>query len=151
MSLPEKLVCLRKEKRLTQLELAEMLKVSRQAVSRWETGDAVPSIDNLRFLSDLYEVPINYLLDDKIDPLPQEERSVCEERPEAETSGRKRDRPAIRAKQVFIIVCILGLAIMALVCIATTFGESNDYATPIGEMQEEFENGDSDGSFSIQW
>lgn len=56
MNLAEKMTRLRKEKGMTQIQLAEALNVSRQAVSRWETGDAVPSIDNLRFLSDLYEV-----------------------------------------------------------------------------------------------
>ena len=38
MKLEEKLVVLRKQKGLSQLELAEMMRVSRQAVSRWEVG-----------------------------------------------------------------------------------------------------------------
>lgn len=57
MKLDEKLVRLRKEKGLTQLELAEAVKVSRQAVSKWEAGGAVPSTDNLKGLSDLFGVP----------------------------------------------------------------------------------------------
>lgn len=60
MELKEKLVGLRKEKGLSQLELAELAKVSRQAVSRWEVGSAIPSTNNLKFLSDLYGVPIGY-------------------------------------------------------------------------------------------
>ena len=47
MKLEEKLVALRKEKRLSQIQLAEMMNVSRQAVSRWEVGASVPSTDNL--------------------------------------------------------------------------------------------------------
>lgn len=62
MELKEKLVTLRKEKGLTQLAVAEKLDVSRQAISRWESGTALPSTDNLRCLSSLYEVPIDYLL-----------------------------------------------------------------------------------------
>ena len=62
MKLEEKLAALRKEKGLSQLKLAEMMNVSRQAVSRWEAGAAVPSTDNLKCLSVLYEVPIDYLL-----------------------------------------------------------------------------------------
>jgi len=62
MELKEKLVALRKEKGLTQLAVAEKLDVSRQAISRWESGIALPSTDNLRCLSSLYEVPIDYLL-----------------------------------------------------------------------------------------
>lgn len=46
MKLEEKLVSLRRTKGLSQLKLAEMMNVSRQAVSRWEVGKAVPSIDN---------------------------------------------------------------------------------------------------------
>ena len=62
MELKEKIVALRKEKGLTQLAVAEKLNVSRQAISRWESGTALPSTDNLRCLSSLYEVPIDYLI-----------------------------------------------------------------------------------------
>ena len=43
MKLEEKLVSLRKAKGLSQMKLAEMMNVSRQAISRWEVGAAVPS------------------------------------------------------------------------------------------------------------
>ena len=45
MSLTEKLILLRKQKGLTQMDLAERLDVSRQAVSRWEVGSSAPSTD----------------------------------------------------------------------------------------------------------
>lgn len=64
MKLAEKLIYLRKEKRLSQLKLAELMNVSRQAVSRWEVGAATPSIENLKYLSGLYGVSLEYLLDD---------------------------------------------------------------------------------------
>lgn len=63
-SLPAKLTSLRKQKRITQMELAEKLNVSRQAISRWEVGAAVPSTDNLKVLSELYGVSVDYLLND---------------------------------------------------------------------------------------
>lgn len=62
MELEKKLVHLRKEKGLTQLELSEALKVSRQAVSKWESGAAMPSTENLQCLSKLYGVSIDYLI-----------------------------------------------------------------------------------------
>lgn len=62
MELKEKLVALRKEKGLTQLAVAEKLDVSRQAISRWESGITLPSTDNLKSLSALYGVPVDYLL-----------------------------------------------------------------------------------------
>ena len=74
MKLEEKLVSLRKAKGLSQMKLAEMMNVSRQAISRWEVGAAVPSIENLRFLSRLYGVSIDYLVNEEsTDPVPFEE------------------------------------------------------------------------------
>ena len=55
MELKEKLVALRKEKGLTQLAVAEKLDVSRQAISRWESGIAQPSTDNLKCLGALFQ------------------------------------------------------------------------------------------------
>ena len=62
MSMNEKLAELRKAKGLTQKELAETLHVSRQAISRWEVGTAAPSLDNLTYLSQLYGVPLDDLV-----------------------------------------------------------------------------------------
>ena len=53
---------LRKEKGLSQDELAERLYVTRQAVSRWENGETVPNTDTLKRLSRLFDVSINTLL-----------------------------------------------------------------------------------------
>ena len=47
---------------LSQEELAEKLYVSRQAVSRWETGETVPNTETLKLLSKLFDVSINTLL-----------------------------------------------------------------------------------------
>lgn len=52
----------RKEKNFTQDDLAGMLQVSRQAVSRWEMGLAVPSIDNLIALKDIFGISIEDIL-----------------------------------------------------------------------------------------
>ena len=71
MSLAEKLVSLRKRAGLTQLDLAEKLNVSRQAISRWEVGIAVPSTDNLKVLGELYGVPVDFLLNDEMEVVPK--------------------------------------------------------------------------------
>ena len=62
MKLEEKLTALRKEKGLSQMELAEALGVSRQAVSRWEVGASAPGMENLLALSRLYGVPLDELV-----------------------------------------------------------------------------------------
>lgn len=54
---------LRKEKNLTQEQLAEELRVARRTVSRWETGSNLPDLDVLVELSDFYSVDLRELLD----------------------------------------------------------------------------------------
>ena len=53
---------LRTKKGLSQDELAEKLYVTRQAVSRWETGETVPNTETLKLLSRLFDVSINTLM-----------------------------------------------------------------------------------------
>ena len=53
---------LRTKKGLSQDELAEKVYVTRQAVSRWETGETRPNIETLKLLSKLFDVSINTLL-----------------------------------------------------------------------------------------
>lgn len=73
MDLKKKLSQLRKAQGLTQLELSEALGVSRQAVSRWEVGTAVPSLENLVALSGLYNVTLDYLIHDELE-MPESEK-----------------------------------------------------------------------------
>ena len=65
MKLSEKIVGLRKSRGMSQEELAEKLKVSRQAVSRWETGTAMPDAANILQLSKLFQVTTDYLLNEE--------------------------------------------------------------------------------------
>ena len=66
MMFSEKLKKLRKENNLTQEELADKLNISRQAITKWETTNAIPDIDNLKELSILFNVSIDELVrDDK--------------------------------------------------------------------------------------
>ena len=62
MELNEKLLELRKQKGLTQEELAEILYVSRTAVSKWESGRGYPNIESLKAISKFFSVSIDELL-----------------------------------------------------------------------------------------
>lgn len=62
---------LRKKNNFSQEQLAEKIGVSRQAVSKWERGEASPDIDNLILLSKLYNMSLDQLINNKI--LPPEE------------------------------------------------------------------------------
>ena len=62
MEFHEKLQQLRKQKGLTQEQLADQLYVSRAAVSKWESGRGYPNIDSLKALAKFYSVTIDELL-----------------------------------------------------------------------------------------
>ena len=62
MELHEKLQILRKNRGMTQEELAEVLFVSRTAVSKWESGRGYPSIDSLKEISNYFSITIDELL-----------------------------------------------------------------------------------------
>ena len=62
MEFSEKLSQLRKSKNMTQEELAEMLFVSRAAVSKWEQGRGLPNIDSLKAIAVLFGVTVDELL-----------------------------------------------------------------------------------------
>ena len=64
MIFSEKLAILRKNKGFTQESLAEKLNVSRQAVAKWESGQAYPDISNLIQISNLMNVTVDYLVRD---------------------------------------------------------------------------------------
>jgi len=62
MELSKKLQELRKQKGITQDELAKLLFVSRTAISKWESGRGYPSITSLKAIADLFNISIDSLL-----------------------------------------------------------------------------------------
>ncbi len=65
MNFSEKLHTLRKEKRYSQEEFAELIGVSRQAISKWESGQSYPELNNLILISQILGVSIDYLVKDE--------------------------------------------------------------------------------------
>lgn len=66
MTFSEKLYSLRKKSGLSQEQLAERLNVSRQAISKWESGVSVPENDKLIAIGRYFNVTIDYLLKDEV-------------------------------------------------------------------------------------
>ena len=76
MEFNEKLVQLRKSRNMTQDELAEALYVSRAAVSKWESGRGLPSIESLKDIAKFFSVSIDELLSgEKLLSLAEKENS----------------------------------------------------------------------------
>ncbi len=65
MTLADKLKEARKNSGFTQSELAEKLCVSRQAITKWESGKGIPDVENLKTISKVLNVSIDFLLDDE--------------------------------------------------------------------------------------
>ncbi len=72
----EKLYELRKKSGLSQEQLAEKLDVSRQAVSKWESGSAMPESEKLIAISEYFSVTVDYLLKDGEAPQEKAEKTV---------------------------------------------------------------------------
>ena len=95
--LSEKVYKLRKKSGLSQEQLAEQLDVSRQAISKWESGMAVPESEKLIAISNYFGVSVDYLLKD--DTEDKEAKSVIKEKPKT---------------IVGIIICIAGIVSMVI-------------------------------------
>ena len=69
MILGEKIAALRKQNNWSQEELAEKLQISRQSVSKWESGASIPDLDRIVKLSALFGVSTDYLLKDEMEEI----------------------------------------------------------------------------------
>lgn len=72
MKFNEKLIELRKQQGLSQDELGNKINVSRQSISKWESGQANPEIENVKELSKVLNVSVEYLLNDESEKINKE-------------------------------------------------------------------------------
>lgn len=137
MTLHEKIYILRKKNGLSQEALAESLGVSRQSVSKWETGEATPEVSKLLSLSKLFGVTADYLLNDEM-----EEENVSEtaknEMPSSdfEVTSVSESRPIKKGRNVRTLVIILLICIvlcMLLPLITAILGYSIFQMSPDAE------------------
>lgn len=81
MKIGDKILLCRKEAGLSQEQLAARLGVSRQAVSRWETGEAVPDTEKIILLRALFDVSTDYLL---LEELEEKQQAIKVMNPQAD-------------------------------------------------------------------
>lgn len=145
MTLDKKLVRLRKKEGLSQAEVSEELDVSRQAVTKWETGQSRPSTENLQSLSKLYNVPLEYLLDESEDELPAPAPTASAAESGTESESQKKEKRWIR-KLVIGTVVLLVTAVLL-----TIFTIRNWNSVPIQSMADDGWNISETARFSIGW
>lgn len=133
-----KLTELRKRSKLTQSEVAEELGVSRQAVSRWETGEIVPSAKNLRRLSKLYGDPLDDLVSvNGPEPTEVPEQEEASESGPAAPIEQENAKPRKMRWILFAaaVILVLGILISAIVYIATAEQEPGA-PVPIEDLEK---------------
>lgn len=155
--LHEKISKVRKEKGLSQLEVAEAMQVSRQAVSRWEVGATAPSTENLLSLNKLYNVSLDYLLNDT-DQTEQvhhqentvqniENHSICKEiHTDVKGTGRK--------KTQFIIELVIVVLLVSVGIITLFFSETGSNSVSIDILSTDqpiAENNTHEFDFKYDW
>lgn len=112
----ENLKTVRKEKGISQEELATHLHIVRQTVSKWEKALSVPDADLLIKLSEILEVPVSTLLGEKIEP--STEKNVMAEQLErlnAQISEKNRRSRHIWKAVITIAVAIAAITILFMV------------------------------------
>lgn len=111
MTTGEKIAVLRKEQGMSQEALGEKLGLSRQAVSKWEADQAVPTMDNLMELSRLFGVPVDTLL-----------RPDAELVPKTEDTAENGNRPVknVNRKWKIAAIAAAGLLCVSVVCSAVS-------------------------------
>ena len=115
VKLNEKIKNLRKQAKLSQEELAEKLRVSRQTVFKWEAGKATPDTDNVVLMSKLFQVPLEELLYDEIELTERpksnlqesvEETQAGEEGSVSEIQNSEEDKRNIKTLWIYALVAM---------------------------------------------
>ena len=114
---------LRKEKGLTQEQLAEQLFVARRPVSRWETGANMPDLDILVELADLYDVDLRELLDGerKDETMDKEMQDTVLKVAEYSNAEKERSAKVVRVYFVLGIIALMANQILYWAELGDTF------------------------------
>lgn len=148
MGFAKKMIELRKQQNLSQQDLADRLGVSRQAISRWETGAVQPLADSVKSLAQVFQVSTDYLLNDDLDTLTLPHSPQPAPPQEKPTPTRK------HRKWLLALAALAAAAVLVLVTAAGTMAYlrwEEDHPVSMYDVLSEKDDGQSDGSFAISW
>ncbi|MBQ6837641.1 MAG: helix-turn-helix domain-containing protein [Clostridia bacterium] len=128
-----KLYALRTEKNLTQKDLAKILGVSDKAVSKWETGEAMPRLKTLQAIADCFSVSYEALLSQSSEEAETTETADTEAKEAAESNYERFYNKRLKKDKNELKVGIIFLAIFILINFCTIFF-GNFSATFLGVM-----------------
>lgn len=116
MNFGEKLFELRKEKNLSQEEVADRLNVSRQSVSKWETNQSVPDFDKIIPLCELFGIGAEELLTGK-KPAVEENSEKGERLPTREEIRRKSAEVVSSSVLIYIVAVAVFIVALVVLCL----------------------------------
>ena len=114
MTLGEKLSKLRKEHNYTQEQLAEILGISRQSISKWESDIAYPETDKLIELGKLFDCSMDYLLKEEITEKNSVQVTGFAEKVEEIRRKAMTEKNKVRAKKVMKIIGVIFAVVLAV-------------------------------------
>lgn len=121
MTLSEKIITLRNKYQMSQGDLAEKLNVSRQSVSKWETGVSTPDLDKLIAMSNLFQVTMDELVKEDVMLFYREESPVIKAEDTTKRKAEKQEEYFKNHLGVKLVGLILVILTPVLV-ICATFG-----------------------------
>lgn len=154
MTLREKLIVLRDKAGITQMSLAHQLGVSRQAVTRWESGDTAPSMDKLKALAKIYDVSLDWLCSD-CDVADEKPFEIVEPSEDNETNNATTSEEDKKRQKIRYIAIALAVGVINLACIWLATRLKNNEMTGAQFEDMEVENVDMPdqavNGFDFEW
>lgn len=140
MRFGEKLSILRKQRGMTQMELAEKLDISRQAVSRWEQGTSEPSTENLVSIGKLFDVSVDALMNENVQLQVESavQIAVKDQESDESTNFYRGSNHVKFTKQVIVacLVAIVSVLIVSLCCFGMWVSDQETKEpVPIDELE----------------
>lgn len=154
MTLREKLIVLRDKAGSSQMELANQLDVSRQAVSRWESGVTTPSMDKLKALVKIYDVSLDWLCNDESELL--ETSRVEAEGEETADTNKNADsyieRPIRkRAKWIGVAIGVIIVAVLLTVLLIRKNAEFQKEKHQVDDLTSDDIGETPESEFDFDW
>lgn len=123
----DNLKILRKEKGLSQEELAERLHVVRQTVSKWEKGLSVPDADFLIRIAEIFETSVSTLLGDTVEPS-ADNNIIAQKLEQLNILLAEKNRRSRRIWKVVAII-LISIAVMTILLIILSFVGLHSFTT----------------------
>ena len=114
----------RKEAKLTQMQLAEMLNITDRAVSKWETGRALPDSSIMLSLCEILKITVNDLLNGEVVSMENYDKEAERKMLELVKQKEKSDKQLLRLE---LVMGFLFIAILLATCIIAAYAQMEDW------------------------